>query len=134
MKVERSAYYQQYSVHFLKTVAAVAKTGSSRRKATDDASWLAKLAGVARSAVLNAERRGDPAGLASIVRVLEAEGAEFINGEQEAVRLRKAKPEDAAPPTAKAAPKAMHARRSSARAGVSLSSASSGIASRAASS
>ena len=37
-------------------------------------------------------------------RVLEAEGAEFINGEQEGVRLRKAKPEDAAAPT-KDAPK-----------------------------
>ena len=59
--------------------------------------WLAKLAGVAPSAVLKAERGGDPAGMAAIVRVLEAEGAEFINGEQEGVRLRKAKPEDAAP-------------------------------------
>ena len=39
--------------------------------------WLAKLAGVAPSPVLKVERRGDPAGLAAIVRVLKAEGAEF---------------------------------------------------------
>ena len=56
--------------------------------------WLAKLAGISPTAIVNIETgTSDPKAstLAAIIRALEGEGAEFTNGDQPGVRLRKAK-------------------------------------------
>jgi DNA-binding XRE family transcriptional regulator len=56
--------------------------------------WLAKLAGISPTALVNIETgAGDPKAstLAAIIAALEKEGAEFTNGDQPGVRLRKAK-------------------------------------------
>jgi DNA-binding XRE family transcriptional regulator len=56
--------------------------------------WLAKLAGISPTAIVNIETgASDPKAstLAAIIKALEAEGAEFTNGNQPGVRLRKAK-------------------------------------------
>jgi predicted transcriptional regulator len=56
--------------------------------------WLAKLAGISPTALVNIETgTSDPKAstLAAIIAALEKEGAEFTNGDQPGVRLRKAK-------------------------------------------
>ena len=57
--------------------------------------WLAKLAGISPTALVNIETGTSDAKastLSAIIRALEAEGAEFTNGNQPGVRMRKAKP------------------------------------------